>query len=48
VWFGDLSSAQSVMKQLPFWFEDYNNNAPHKELEMKSPRECLNNLKLAA
>lgn len=48
VWFGDLSSAESVMKQLPFWFEDYNNNAPHKGLGMKSPREFLNNLKLAS
>ena len=28
VWFGDLSSAEAVMRQLPFWFEDYNNNAP--------------------
>jgi len=48
VWFGDLSSAEAVMRQLPFWFEDYNNNAPHKGLGMKSPREFLNNLKLAS
>jgi len=48
VWFGDLSSAESVIKQLPFWFEDYNNNAPHKGLGMKSPREFLNSLKLAS
>lgn len=48
VWFGDLSNAESVMKQLPFWFEDYNNNAPHKGLRMKSPREFLNNLKQAS
>lgn len=48
VWFGDLSNAEAVMKQLPFWFEDYNNNAPHKGLGMKSPREFLNNLKLAS
>lgn len=48
VWFGDLSNAESVMKKLPFWFEDYNNNAPHKGLGMKSPREYLNKLKLAS
>lgn len=45
VWFGDLSSAESVMRQLPFWFEDYNNNALHKGLGMNSLREFLNNLK---
>ena len=26
---GDLSSAAAVAKQLPAWFEDYNQNAPH-------------------
>lgn len=35
---GNLSSAESVMQQLPHWFEDYNNNAPHKALGMMSPR----------
>jgi len=37
VWFGDLSNAESVMRQLHLWFEDYNNNAPHKGLGMKNP-----------
>lgn len=37
--FGDLSSAQKVTKQLPLWFEDYNEKAPHKGLKMLSPRE---------
>jgi putative transposase len=32
VWFGDVSSAISVMNQLPQWFDDYNENAPHKGL----------------
>lgn len=35
----DLRSAQRVLEQLPGWFEDYNNNAPHKGLKMLSPRE---------
>ena len=48
VWFGDISNAEAVMKQLPFWFEDYYNNPPHKGLGMKSPREFLNKLKLAS
>lgn len=38
VWLGDLSSAHAVMAQLPAWFADYNNNAPHKGLKMMSPR----------
>ena len=37
----DLRSAEKVMEQLPQWFEDYNNNAPHKGLKMLSPREYL-------
>lgn len=41
VWFGDLSSAISVMNQLPQWFNDYNENAPHKGLKMMSPRQYL-------
>ena len=38
-WFGDLSSARAVMAQLPKWFEDYNETAPHKGLKMLSPRQ---------
>ena len=45
--FGDLSSAERVLEQLPLWFEDYNENAPHKGLGMKSPREYLKNQQLA-
>jgi len=41
VWLGDLSSAKRVMEQLPAWFEDYNENAPHKGLEMRAPREYI-------
>jgi len=39
VYIADLRSAQRVLEQLPKWFEDYNNNAPHKGLKMLSPRE---------
>lgn len=35
----DLSCADIVRKQLSEWFNDYNDNAPHKGLGMKSPRE---------
>ena len=36
---GDLSSARAVVAQLPKWFEDYNETAPHKGLKMLSPRQ---------
>lgn len=39
VWLGDLSSADRVREQLATWFEDYNENAPHKALKMRSPRQ---------
>ena len=39
VWSADLSSAVSVMGQLEAWFNDYNENAPHKGLKMLSPRQ---------
>ena len=35
----DLSGVITVMKQLPEWFEDYNENHPHKGLKMLYPRE---------
>lgn len=41
---GDLSSADGVRKQLHSWFEDYNENAPHKGLSMMSPREYRRSL----
>lgn len=37
----DLSSAKRIMEQLPEWFDDYNNYAPHKGLKMLSPKEYL-------
>jgi transposase InsO family protein len=35
----DLKSEDDVLYRLPTWFEDYNENAPHKGLKMMSPRE---------
>jgi putative transposase len=39
VYVNELPSAAAVLAQLPVWFEDYNEFAPHKGLKMKSPRE---------
>lgn len=36
-----LLNAQEVMKQLPTWFNDYNEVAPHQGLKMMSPRQFL-------
>jgi hypothetical protein len=35
----DLSSAESVLEQLPGWIKYYNEQAPHKALGMMAPRE---------
>lgn len=35
----ELWSAESVMEQIPEWFRDYNEAAPHSALGMKSPLE---------
>jgi transposase InsO family protein len=48
VWLGDLSSAEAVMKQLPTWFKDYNEVAPHKGLKMKAPRQYIRENNLVA
>jgi putative transposase len=32
VYLNDLTDSQTVIKQLPAWFNDYNENAPHKGL----------------
>lgn len=41
VYVHDRPDAQTVLAQLPAWFEDYNEIHPHKELRMKSPREFI-------
>jgi putative transposase len=39
VYVNELPNAAAILTQLPVWFEDYNEFAPHKGLRMKSPRE---------
>lgn len=39
VYLNRLDDAQAVMRQLPAWFDDYNEVHPHRGLNMKSPRE---------
>jgi putative transposase len=34
-----IPDAIALMKLLPEWFDDYNENHPHKALKMRSPRE---------
>lgn len=41
VYLNKLESAESVMRQLGTWFEDYNEMHPHSGLKMRSPREFL-------
>lgn len=44
----DLSSAGIVMASLNQWFEDYNEWAPHKGLNMKSPRQFIREMDKSA
>ena len=39
VYLNRLDDPETVLAQLPKWFEDYNENAPHKGLKMRSPRQ---------
>ena len=39
VYVGDVASARAVLLALPAWFADYNENHPHKGLNMLSPRQ---------
>jgi transposase InsO family protein len=39
VYLGHLDDAETVMRLLPSWLEDYNEVHPHKGLKMQSPRE---------
>ena len=44
----DRPDAQTVLSQLPAWFEDYNESHPHKGLRMRSPREFIRSYATAA
>jgi putative transposase len=39
VYVSDCYDAQTVLNLMPKWIEDYNNNAPHSALKMKSPKQ---------
>ncbi len=41
VYVNDCYDADTVLKMLPEWFEDYNTVAPHSALQMMSPREFI-------
>ena len=41
VYMSELPDSLTVMENLPLWFEDYNENHPHKGLKMVSPREYV-------
>ena len=41
VYTNELSSAVKVQDQLPGWFKDYNENAPHSALKMMAPKEYI-------
>ena len=44
VYVNDCETAQSTIKQLKAWFDDYNNIAPHSALDMMSPKEYLKSI----
>lgn len=48
VYVHDRPDAQTVLTQLPRWFEDYNEIHPHKALRMRSPREFIRSLQQPA
>ena len=39
VYLAELETAVDVLRQLPEWFEDYNEMHPHRGLRMQSPRD---------
>ncbi len=41
VWVSNTCDALFVLKQLPTWFNSYNETAPHKALKMLSPRQFI-------
>jgi transposase InsO family protein len=41
VYVHDRPDAQTVLSQLSYWLEDYNEIHPHKALRLKSPREFI-------
>ncbi len=48
VYVHDRPDAQTVLAQLPRWFEDYNEIHPHKALRLRSPRDFIRSLQQPA
>jgi putative transposase len=46
VYVNEIWTADSVIRRLPEWFADYNRNHPHSGLQMKSPLEYREAIKL--
>lgn len=47
VYVNDCVSADAVLKLIPHWIADYNEQAPHAALAMRSPRQYIRDLKMA-
>ena len=47
VYLAELHDAESVLRALAAWFNDYNDHHPHRGLGMKSPREFRNTVNAA-
>jgi putative transposase len=48
VYTNDCFDTDTVLKILPEWFKDYNEQAPHSGLGMMSPLEYKNEIKQGA
>jgi len=44
VQFADLSDAATIIRQLGSWFDDYNENHPHKALKYRSPNQFIRDI----
>lgn len=47
VYANELWTVDGVLRQLPSWFEDYNQNHPHSGLNYKSPLDYIQEVKLS-
>ncbi len=47
VYLNEVTDAETVIRCLPIWIEDYNCNHPHSELKMNSPRSGVSLAKIS-
>ena len=47
VYVNELWTVESVLRQIPLWFDDYNSNHPHSGLNFKSPLEYRGDLEVS-